>query len=75
MKNVYNSGIRSNGLTFARHDVFNKKIKDLYPETYDSSLPESLTYSGSKNLTDKIIDSPLDAGKLVLSPTRTMLQY
>ena len=70
-ENAYNSGIGSNGLTSARHDVFNKKIKDLYPETYDSSLPESLTYSGSKNLTDKIIDSPLDAGKLVLSPTRT----
>ena len=70
-ENTYNSGIGSNGLTSARHDVFNKKIKDLYPETYDSSLPESLTYSGSKNLTDKIIDSPLDAGKLVLSPTRT----
>ena len=66
-----NSGIGSNGLTSARHDVFNKKIKDLYPETYDNSLPESLTYSGSKNLTDKIIDSPLNAGKLVLSPTRT----
>ena len=70
-ENAYNSGIGSNGLTSARHDVFNKKIKDLYPETYDSSLPESLTYSGSKNLTDKIIDSPLDAGKLVLTPTRT----
>ena len=70
-ENTYNSGIGSNGLTSARHDVFNKKIKDLYPETYDNSLPESLTYSGSKNLTDKIIDSPLDAGKLVLSPTRT----
>lgn len=70
-ENAYNSGIGSNGLTSARHDVFNKKIKDLYPETYDSSLPESLTYSGSKNLTDKIIDSPLNAGKLVLSPTRT----
>lgn len=70
-ENAYNSGIGSNGLTSARHDVFNKKIKDLYPETYDNSLPESLTYSGSKNLTDKIIDSPLDAGKLVLSPTRT----
>ena len=70
-ENAYNSGIGSNGLTSARHDVFNKKIKDLYPETYDSALPESLTYSGSKNLTDKIINSPLDAGKLVLSPTRT----
>lgn len=70
-ENAYNSGIGSNGLTSARHDVFNKKIKDLYPETYDNSLPESLIYSGSKNLTDKIIDSPLNAGKLVLSPTRT----
>ena len=70
-ENAYNSGIGSNGLTSARHDVFNKRIKDLYPETYDSWLPENLTYAGSKNLTDKIIDSPLDAGKLVLSPTRT----
>ena len=70
-ENAYNSGIGSNGLTSAMLDVFNKKIKDLYPETYDNSLPESLTYSGSKNLTDKIIDSPLNAGKLVLSPTRT----
>ena len=70
-EDAYNSGIGSNGLTSARHDVFNKKIKDSYPETYDSSIPENLTYSGSKNLTDKIIDSPLDAGKLVLSPTRT----
>ena len=67
----YNSGIGSNGLTSARHDVFNKKIQDSYPETFDNSLSNELTYIGSKNLTDKIKKLPLDAGKLVLSPTRT----
>tara|TARA_B100001063_G_scaffold168117_1_gene157180 strand:- start:3421 stop:4563 length:1143 start_codon:yes stop_codon:yes gene_type:complete len=67
----YNSGIGSNGLTSARHDVFNKKIQDSYPETFDNSLSNDLTYIGSKNLTDKIKKLPLDAGKLVLSPTRT----
>ena len=70
-EDYYNSGIGSNGLTSARHDVFNKKIGDLYPETFDNSLPQDLVYSGSKNLTDSIENSPLNAGKLVLSPTRT----
>ncbi|MGB2153206.1 MAG: AIR synthase related protein [Flavobacteriaceae bacterium] len=67
----YNGGMGSNGLTSARHDVFNKNLKDKYPETFDVDLPENLIYSGSKNLTDTVPDSPLDAGKLVLSPTRT----
>ena len=70
-EDFYNSGIGSNGLTSARHDVFNKKIGELYPETYDNSLSNSLVYSGSKNLTENIEDSPLNAGMLVLSPTRT----
>ena len=67
----YNGGMGSNGLTSARHDVFNKNLKDKYPETFDVGLPENLIYSGSKNLTETVPDSPLDAGKLVLSPTRT----
>ena len=70
-EDFYNSGIGSNGLTSARHDVFNKKIGKLYPETYDNSLSNSLVYSGSKNLTDNIEGYPLNAGMLVLSPTRT----
>ena len=70
-EDFYNSGIGSNGLTSARHDVFNKKIGELYPETFDNSLSNSLVYSGSKNLTDNIEDSPLNVGMLVLSPTRT----
>ena len=67
----YNGGMGSNGLTSARHDVFGKDIAKKYPETYDHAVPEDLVYSGGLNLTDKIQDSPLDAGKLVLSPTRT----
>lgn len=67
----YNGGMGSNGLTSARHDVFGKEIANKYPETYDHAVPEDLVYSGGLNLTDKIQDSPLDAGKLVLSPTRT----
>ena len=67
----YNSGIGSNGLTSARHDVFNKYLKDKFPETYDNSLPDDLIYSGSKKLTDKIEGTNLNAGQLVLSPTRT----
>ena len=67
----YNGGMGSNGLTSARHDVFNKEIAKKYPETYDHAVPEELVYSGGLSLTDKIQDSPLDAGKLVLSPTRT----
>jgi len=67
----YNGGMGSNGLTSARHDVFNKNLKNKYPETFDASVPENLIYSGSKNLTDLVQDSTLNAGKLVLSPTRT----
>ncbi len=67
----YNGGMGSNGLTSARHDVFSKGIANKYPETYDHAVPEDLVYSGGLNLTDAVKDSPLDAGKLVLSPTRT----
>ena len=67
----YNGGMGSNGLTSARHDVFGKSIAQKYPETYDHAVPEELVYSGGLNLTDKVDGSPLDAGKLVLSPTRT----
>lgn len=67
----YNGGMGSNGLTSARHDVFSKILAEKFPESFDSSIPESLVYSGTKNLTDFVEDSPLDAGKLVLSPTRT----
>lgn len=67
----YNGGMGSNGLTSARHDVFSKNIAKKYPETYDNHLPEEIIYSGTKNLTDDIENSPLNAGKLVLSPTRT----
>lgn len=67
----YNGGMGSNGLTSARHDVFGKYIAKKYPETYDHDLPDELVYSGSLKLTDKIPGSPLDAGRLVLSPTRT----
>ena len=67
----YNGGMGSNGLTSARHDVFNSLVKDKYPETFDASVPSELTYSGTKKLTDAVEGSPLDAGKLVLSPTRT----
>jgi phosphoribosylformylglycinamidine cyclo-ligase len=66
----YNGGIGSNGLTSARHDVFAKYIAEKYPETYDNALDQSVVYSGSCKLTDKTA-TPLDAGKLVLSPTRT----
>ncbi|WP_417885718.1 AIR synthase related protein [Zunongwangia sp.] len=67
----YNGGMGSNGLTSARHDVFSKLLAEKYPESFDNSIPADLIYSGSKNLTDSVEDSPLDAGKLVLSPTRT----
>ena len=67
----YNGGMGSNGLTSARHDVFGKDIAKKYPETYDHAVPDELVYSGGLNLTDTVKDSPLDAGKLVLSPTRT----
>lgn len=68
---AYNGGMGSNGLTSARHDVFSKILAQNYPESFDSSIPQDLVYSGSKKLTDIVEDSPLDAGKLVLSPTRT----
>ena len=67
----YNGGMGSNGLTSARHDVFEKNIAEKYPETYDHSINSSLVYSGSKELTSAVKDSPINAGKLVLSPTRT----
>lgn len=67
----YNGGMGSNGLTSARHDVLNKILAEKYPETFDNNIPSDLTYSGSKNLTDSVEDSPLDVGKLILSPTRT----
>ncbi|MDE6352189.1 MAG: phosphoribosylformylglycinamidine cyclo-ligase [Muribaculaceae bacterium] len=67
----YNGGMGSNGLTSARHDVFCKEIAKKYPETFDAAVPDELTYSGSVKLTDNVEDSPIDAGKLVLSPTRT----
>ncbi|WP_420319998.1 AIR synthase related protein [Flagellimonas sp.] len=67
----YNGGMGSNGLTSARHDVFSKYLAQKYPESFDASVPEELVYSGNTKLTDTIEDSPLDAGKLVLSPTRT----
>lgn len=67
----YNGGMGSNGLTSARHDVFNKTLAADFPESFDPSVPSDLMYSGTKNLTDTVEDSPIDAGKLVLSPTRT----
>jgi phosphoribosylformylglycinamidine cyclo-ligase len=70
----YNGGMGSNGLTSARHDVFNKKLAQQFPESYDPAVPYSLVFSGSKNLRDKIDignGETIDAGKLVLSPTRT----
>ncbi|TDS56889.1 AIR synthase related protein [Myroides indicus] len=67
----YNGGMGSNGLTSARHDVFNHSLAAKYPESYDLSVPEELVYSGKMNLTDEVENSPVDAGKLVLSPTRT----
>ena len=70
-ENQYNGGMGSNGLTSARHDVFCKTVAHKFPETFDPAVPESLVYSGSAHLTDPVENSPLDAGKLVLSPTRT----
>ncbi|RZP02672.1 MAG: phosphoribosylformylglycinamidine cyclo-ligase, partial [Flavobacteriales bacterium] len=67
----YNSGIGSNGLTSARHDVLSKYLKILYPESYDNDLPDELTYCGSKKLTDKLDNLKLDVGRLLLSPTRS----
>ena len=67
----YNGGMGSNGLTSARHDVFNKYLADKYPESFDAAVPKELVYSGNTKLTDAVVNSPIDAGKLVLSPTRT----
>ncbi len=67
----YNGGMGSNGLTSARHDVFDKYLANKYPESFDAAVPEDLVYSGAVKLTDQIENSPLNAGKLVLSPTRT----
>ena len=67
----YNGGMGSNGLTSARHDVFAKYLAGKYPESYDRAVPEELVYSGGYQLTDSVEGSPVDAGKLVLSPTRT----
>ncbi len=67
----YNGGMGSNGLTSARHDVFSKYLAEKYPESFDSSVPDDLVYSGKIKLSDSVSGSPLNAGKLVLSPTRT----
>ena len=67
----YNGGMGSNGLTSARHDVFSKYLAKKYPESFDAAVPDDLVYSGNTKLTDSVEDSPIDAGKLVLSPTRT----
>ena len=67
----YNSGIGSNGLTSARHDVLSQYIKEKYPESYDNDLPSELAYCGSKNLTDKLEGFNIDIGKMLLSPTRS----
>ncbi|MBR3951859.1 MAG: phosphoribosylformylglycinamidine cyclo-ligase [Bacteroidaceae bacterium] len=67
----YNGGMGSNGLTSARHDVFAKYLAQKYPESYDNAVPDELVYSGALKLTDTVKDVEIDAGKLVLSPTRT----
>lgn len=67
----YNGGMGSNGLTSARHDVFHKYLAEKYPESFDAAVPSDLVYSGNTKLTDSVENSPIDAGKLVLSPTRT----
>jgi len=70
-ENEYNGGMGSNGLTSARHDVFGKYLAKKYPESFDAAVPTDLVYSGHISLTDKVENSPINAGKLVLSPTRT----
>ena len=67
----YYGGMGSNGRTSARHDVFNKSLANQFPESFDPSVPDELVYTGSKHLTDSVVGSLIDAGKLVLSPTRT----
>lgn len=71
----YNGGMGSNGLTSARHDVFAKYLAEKYPESYDHAVPQELVYSGSYRLTDSVAGSPVDAGHLVLSPTRTYAPF
>ena len=68
---AYNGGMGSNGLTSARHDVFHKYLAEKYPESFDAAVPEDLVYSGNTKLTDEVANAPINAGKLVLSPTRT----
>lgn len=68
---AYNGGMGSNGLTSARHDVFHKYLAEKYPESYNAAVPDELVYSGSMKLTDAVENAPINAGKLVLSPTRT----
>jgi phosphoribosylformylglycinamidine cyclo-ligase len=70
-ESAYNGGMGSNGLTSARHDIFARHYAGKYPESYDASIPQDLVYAGSCRLTDPVPGTPLDAGKLVLSPTRT----
>ncbi len=70
-ENDYNGGMGSNGLTSARHDVFSSYLAEKYPESFDAALPQDLVYSGRVKLTDAVQDAPVNAGKLVLSPTRT----
>lgn len=67
----YNGGMGSNGLTSARHDVFHNYLAEKFPESFDAAVPSDLVYSGNTKLTDAVDNSPIDAGKLVLSPTRT----
>ena len=67
----YNGGMGSNGLTSARHDVFSKYLAEKFPESFDPAVPKDLIYSGGRKLTDKVDGCELDAGKLVLSATRT----
>jgi len=67
----YNGGMGSNGLTSARHDVFSNYLAEKFPESFDAEVPKDLVYSGNIKLTDDVKDAPIDAGKLVLSPTRT----
>lgn len=70
-ESAYNGGMGSNGLTSARHDVFHKYLAEKYPESFDAAVPAELVYSGNMKLTDAVENSPINAGKLVLSPTRT----
>jgi len=68
---AYNGGMGSNGLTSARHDVFHKYLAEKYPESFDAAVPSDLVFSGNMKLTDAVENAPINAGKLVLSPTRT----